>query len=170
MPTVLRGRRLRHLPRRQVALERPVQLARPAAAQRPRLRLVARPPRTTPPPATPSRNELRAQRRGDRQGDDYSAPFVAKEATTWLKTKRDPAKPFFLAVWTHEPHYPIASAERYEKLHSTIADQEERTYRANVTQLDDAFGMLMKTLDDVGAADSTRSCSSRATTGPRGMA
>ena len=87
--------------------------------------------------------------------DDYSAPFVAQEATTWLKTKRDPAKPFFLAVWTHEPHYPIASAERYEKLHTTITDQEERTYRANVSQLDDAFGTLMKTLDEIGATDST---------------
>ncbi|MFM8497959.1 MAG: sulfatase [Planctomycetia bacterium] len=87
--------------------------------------------------------------------DDYSAPFVAREATTWLKTKRDPAKPFFLTVWTHEPHYPIASADRYEKLHATITDPEERTYRANITQLDDAFGTLMKTLDEIGAADST---------------
>ncbi|MCE9630308.1 MAG: sulfatase-like hydrolase/transferase [Planctomycetia bacterium] len=89
------------------------------------------------------------------KADDYSAPFVAQEAATWLKTKRDPKKPFFLTVWTHEPHYPIASAERYEKLHAAIADPEERTYRANVTQLDDAFGLLMKTLDEIGAADST---------------
>jgi arylsulfatase A len=87
--------------------------------------------------------------------DDYSAPFIAKEAATWLKTKRDPAKPFFLAVWTHEPHYPIASAERYEKQHAGVTDPEERTYRANVTQLDDAFGMLMKALDEIGATDST---------------
>lgn len=87
--------------------------------------------------------------------DDYSAPFIAKEAVSWLKTKRDPAKPFFLAVWTHEPHYPIASAERYEKQHAGIADREERTYRANVTQLDDAFGMLIQALDEVGAAGNT---------------
>jgi arylsulfatase A len=87
--------------------------------------------------------------------DDYSAPFIAKEAARWLKTERDPAKPFFLAVWTHEPHYPIASAEKYEKQHAGIADPEERTYRANVTQLDDAFGMLMKALDEIGATDST---------------
>ncbi len=87
--------------------------------------------------------------------DDYSAPFIAKEAATWLKTERDPAKPFFLAVWTHEPHYPIASAEKYEKQHAGIADPEERAYRANVTQLDDAFGMLMKAVDEIGATDST---------------
>ena len=87
--------------------------------------------------------------------DDYSAPFIAREAVKWLTTKHDPAKPFFLAVWTHEPHNPIASAERYEKLHAGIADAEERTYRANITQLDDAFGTLMKTLDEIGATDST---------------
>jgi arylsulfatase A len=87
--------------------------------------------------------------------DDYSAPFIAGEAVTWLKEKRDTTKPFFLAVWTHEPHYPIASAERYQELHGTIADPEERTYRANVTQLDDAFGTVMKALDDMGVADKT---------------
>ena len=89
------------------------------------------------------------------KADDHSAPFIAKEAVSWLKTKRDPQKPFFLAVWTHEPHYPIASAERYEKLHAGVADPVERTYRANVTQLDDAFGMVMKALDDLGVADDT---------------
>jgi len=87
--------------------------------------------------------------------DDYSAPFIAREAVEWLTTKRDPAKPFFLAVWTHEPHYPIASAERYEKLHAGIADPEERTYRANITQLDDAFGAVMKALDKLGVSDDT---------------
>jgi len=89
------------------------------------------------------------------KADDHSAPFIAKEAIGWLKEKRDPQKPFFLAVWTHEPHYPIAAAERYEKLHAAVADPVERTYRANVTQLDDAFGQLMATLADLKLADST---------------
>ena len=87
--------------------------------------------------------------------DDYSAPFIAKEAVMWLREKRDAEKPFFLAVWTHEPHDPIASAERYEKLHAALADPEERTYRANITQLDDAFGTVMKALDEQGVADNT---------------
>ena len=89
------------------------------------------------------------------KADDYSAPFITKEASRWLKEKRDPKKPFFLAVWTHEPHYPIASEERHEQLHASIADREERTYRANITQLDDAFGQLMKTVDDMQLTDST---------------
>ena len=87
--------------------------------------------------------------------DDYSAPFIAKEAVMWLREKRDAEKPFFLAIWTHEPHDPIASAERYEKLHAAIADPEERTYRANIAQLDDAFGTVMQALDEQGVADNT---------------
>jgi iduronate 2-sulfatase len=87
--------------------------------------------------------------------DDYSAPFIAGEAVRWLEQKRDADKPFFLAVWTHEPHYPIASAERYQELHEAIADPRERTYRANVSQLDDAFGTVMKALDKLGVAENT---------------
>jgi choline-sulfatase len=87
--------------------------------------------------------------------DDHSAPFIAREAVTWLSERRDRDKPFLLAVWTHEPHYPIASAERYERLHEDLTDPQERTYRANVTQLDDAFGMVMRALDEQGVADDT---------------
>ena len=87
--------------------------------------------------------------------DAYSAPFIAQEAASWLETERDPTKPFFLAVWTHEPHFPIASAERYQQQHAGIADLEERTYRANITQLDDAFGTVMDSLDNLGVSNST---------------
>lgn len=33
----------------------------------------------------------------------YSALLVVDEAIDWLKNRRDPSRPFFLAVWTHEP-------------------------------------------------------------------
>jgi arylsulfatase A len=89
------------------------------------------------------------------KADDHSAPFIAAEAIRWLDGRKDPARPFFLTVWTHEPHYPIASAERYEAVHASVADPVERTYRANVTQLDDAFGRLMQALEAKGLAEST---------------
>jgi len=96
-------------------------------------------------------------RNGQKVGkaDDHSAPFVAGEAVRWLEARRDPAKPFFLAVWTHEPHYPIASADRYERLHAGVSDPVERTYRGNVTQLDDAFGTVMKALDKLNVSGNT---------------
>ena len=36
-----------------------------------------------------------------------------KEAIHWLKDIRDPAKPFVLSIWVHEPHLPIATDEPF---------------------------------------------------------
>lgn len=90
---------------------------------------------------------------GQMQG--YSAPLVVTEAITWLKEKRDKSKPFFLAVWTHEPHYPIKSDPNFKALYPDLTDDLQREHHANVTQMDHAFGMLMKTLDEQKLADST---------------
>jgi len=90
---------------------------------------------------------------GQMQG--YSAPLVVSEAVTWLKEKRDPAKPFFLAVWTHEPHYPIKSDPTFKALYPDLTDDVQREHHANVTQMDHAFGNLMKALDEQKLTDST---------------
>ena len=87
--------------------------------------------------------------------EDYSAPFIATEAAAWLKEKRDPAKPFFLTVWSHEPHYPIAAAERFKAMHADEPDPVTREYLADVTQMDHAFGAVLKVLDELKAADDT---------------
>jgi arylsulfatase A len=77
----------------------------------------------------------------------YAAPLVVNEAIQWLTRERDKARPFFLAVWTHEPHYPIKSDPRFKLLYPELTDEVQREHHANVTQLDFAFGELMKTLD-----------------------
>jgi arylsulfatase A len=86
---------------------------------------------------------------------DYSAPFLAKEAITWLRKHRDKSKPFLLAVWTHEPHYPIKSAPEFKAIYHDIQDEVQRAHHANVTQLDHAFGQLMQALDDLQLTDNT---------------
>ena len=85
----------------------------------------------------------------------YSAPLVVEEALTWLKEKRDPAKPFFLAVWTHEPHYPIKSDPKFKALYPTLTDDIQREHHANVTQMDHAFGNLMSALKDLQLSENT---------------
>jgi arylsulfatase A len=89
------------------------------------------------------------------QMEGYSAPLVVSEAVTWLKEKRDATKPFFLAVWTHEPHYPIKSDPKFKALYPDLTDDVQREHHANVTQMDHAFGNLMKALDEQKLADST---------------
>jgi arylsulfatase A len=87
--------------------------------------------------------------------DDYSAPFLAKEAATWLKEQRDPNKPFFITLWTHEPHYPIKSAAEFKARYPTLTDEVQREHHGNVTQMDHAFGLLMKALDEQKIRDNT---------------
>ena len=87
--------------------------------------------------------------------EGYSAPLIVDEATAWLKQHRDKSKPFLLSVWTHEPHYPIKAAPEFKAKYPDLTDDVQREHHANVTQLDHAFGKLMRTLDELKLADNT---------------
>jgi arylsulfatase A len=87
--------------------------------------------------------------------EGFSAPLVVGEAIDWLKTKRDPKKPFFLAVWTHEPHLPIESDPEFQKPYAKIENPDVRQHHGNVTQLDHAFGTLNKALSELKLTDNT---------------
>lgn len=87
--------------------------------------------------------------------EGYSAPLIVDEATAWLKQHRDKSKPFLLSVWTHEPHYPIKAAPDFKAKYPDLTDDVQREHHANVTQLDHAFGKLMRTLDELKLADNT---------------
>ena len=87
---------------------------------------------------------------GETEG--YSAQLVAGEAAHWLKNIRDPEKPFVLSVWFHEPHSPIATDPRFEKLYD---GHENSKYMGNITQLDHALGMVLDALDDAGVSENT---------------
>lgn len=85
----------------------------------------------------------------------FSAPLVANEGVRWLKEIRDKEKPFLLSVWTHEPHLPISSGEKFMKPYSKIKDEGIRQFYGNISQLDHAFGIVMKGLDELGLRDNT---------------
>lgn len=87
--------------------------------------------------------------------EGYSSQLVVDEGIKWLNDGRDKSKPFFLAVWVHEPHLPIESDPKFQKLYEKIEDADTRQHHGNVTQLDDAFGRLMKVLDEQKLADNT---------------
>lgn len=90
---------------------------------------------------------------GEREG--YSGRLVADEAVRWLTTLRDRSKPFFLFVCFHEPHEPIATDKRFTDLYPFPDDPSRAAHHGNITQMDDAFGRLMRTLDGQGLRDST---------------
>jgi arylsulfatase A len=86
--------------------------------------------------------------------EGYSAHLVVDEANRWLTEIRDKTKPFFLFVCFHEPHEPIASDEKYSRLYPS-GDPSYSAHHGNITQMDDAFGRLMSTLEEQKLRDTT---------------
>ncbi len=87
--------------------------------------------------------------------EGFAAVLVVEEAIDWLKKRSNRAGPFFLTVWTHEPHLPIESDPQFIAMYPDLEDPNHAQHHANVTQLDHAFGMLMKALDDMNLAKNT---------------
>lgn len=85
--------------------------------------------------------------------EGYAAHLVADEAIDWLDT-RDKTKPFFAYVCFHEPHEPIASDSKYTALYPH-EDPAYSAHHGNITQMDDAFGRLMRKLDEDGLRENT---------------
>lgn len=102
-------------------------------------------------------NPVNYVRNGEEVGrmEGPSAVIAASEAVSWLKARKDPKTPFFITVWTHEPHLPIESAPQYMEPYADIEDEGLRQHHGNITQLDDAFGQLMAAIDEMGYRDNT---------------
>ncbi len=116
-------------------------------------------------------------RNGEKVGrvEGWYCDVIVREASEWLTNIRDKNKPFFLLIESHEPHTPISPPSEYSlKYVSGELDSLEglinyggvmrpeedfpdlrKEYYGTVSQLDDAFGRLMKTIDDIGERDNT---------------
>jgi len=90
---------------------------------------------------------------GEIQGN--SAGIIVDEATEWIGERKKPEHPFFLTVWTHEPHTPIGTAEEFKVPYNDDLPEKKRDYYGNVTQIDAAFGKLMAYLDEQQLSDNT---------------
>ncbi len=84
-----------------------------------------------------------------------SSHLAVAEAIHWLESRTDKSKPFFITVWTHEPHMPIESASQYMQPYTDLKDEGLRQHHGNITQLDAAFGKLMAALDEMKYDDNT---------------
>ena len=81
-----------------------------------------------------------------------SSTLIAQEAIDWLTSTWDRSQPFCLFVWFHAPHEPIATDREFMDPYEGHA---EAIYYGNVTQMDHAFGRLMKALDEMNLRDET---------------
>jgi len=85
----------------------------------------------------------------------YSAQIIAQEFANWIHKTRTADKPFFITVWFHEPHGPISSDPRFMARYGNDADVKLKQYLGNITQIDEAVGTIVKSLEAAGLTDNT---------------
>src|SRR5262249_25011779 len=88
---------------------------------------------------------------GNLQGP--SAHIVVAEAIQFLDA--NPGKPFFLNLWFHETHEPVAAAPEFLNLYPKEANLDRQHYYGDGSQVDSAIGKLLKYLNDHKAREST---------------
>ena len=88
------------------------------------------------------------------QLEGYSCQIVVDEAIAWLNEHRDNDSPFFLNVWFHEPHAPIAAPADIVKNYGKAKDSAA-IYSGTIDNTDRAIARLLKKLAEVDAPENT---------------
>lgn len=112
----------------------------------------------TPSKAVPSHlNPTNFIRNGNPTGEiqGNSSGILVEEAMDWLDRMHQANRPFFLNLWTHEPHTPIGTEARFRQGYDPALPPKVRDYYGNITQMDHAFGRLCTFLEERGLAENT---------------
>jgi arylsulfatase A len=87
--------------------------------------------------------------------EGFSAQIVATEFVKWMDNHCKKDKPFFVTVWFHEPHGPVNSDPKFVDRYKKLNDPSMKQYLANVTQIDEGVGSIVKSLKEHGVYDDT---------------
>jgi arylsulfatase A len=86
--------------------------------------------------------------------EGYSCQLVVDEAIHWLDKRENPDQPFFLNVWFHEPHAPIAAPDDIVGAYGKIDDQGA-IYSGTIENEDRAIGRLLNKLAEIAPLEDT---------------
>ena len=84
----------------------------------------------------------------------YACQLVVDEAITWLEQKHTKEKPYFLNIWFHEPHAPLAAPDELVSKYGQLNDPAA-IYSATIDNTDRAISRLMAKLKKIGSLDNT---------------
>lgn len=107
--------------------------------------------------AAPShRDPVNFYRNGKRVGkiEGYASHILADEAIGWLDKERKKDQPFFLNIWFHEPHSPLAAPAEIVAKYGDLKD-EAALYSATVDNTDRAIARLLAKLKAMGELENT---------------
>ncbi len=87
--------------------------------------------------------------------EGYSCQLVADEAIGWLEEQRsDDEAPFFLNVWFHEPHAPIAAPDEIVDQYGAEKDQAA-IYSGTIDNTDRAIARILAKLREIADPEET---------------
>jgi len=109
--------------------------------------------------AEPShRNPETFIRNGERVGklEGYACQLVVDEGIAWLDRHQAtrPDKPFFLNVWFHEPHAPIAAPDEITEVYGDAKDKAA-IYSGTIDNTDRAIARLLEKLAAIDKPENT---------------
>ena len=107
--------------------------------------------------AEPSqRNPATFIRNGEPVGEieGYSCQIVVDEAIAWLDAAPAKDKPFFLNVWFHEPHAPIAAPDEIVSEYGDLKNKNA-IYSGTIDNADRAIARLLAKLKEIAPAEDT---------------
>lgn len=86
--------------------------------------------------------------------EGYSCQLAVDEAISWLDSRKNSGHPFFLNVWFHEPHSPIAAPDEITAVYGEVKDQAA-VYSGTIDNTDRAITRLLAKLGEMGAPEDT---------------
>ena len=86
------------------------------------------------------------------KGDDTG--IIIDQAMPFIEKSIKAGQPYLSVIWTHTPHLPIVTQDKYKQQYSQYTN-EEQLYFGAVTALDDQIGRLMAFLEEKGGLDNT---------------
>jgi arylsulfatase A len=86
--------------------------------------------------------------------EGYSCQLVVDEAIMWLDNHRDKYAPFYLNIWFHEPHSPLAAPDDIVKQYNS-KEKKSNLYSGTIDNTDRAIARLIKKLEEIAPVENT---------------
>jgi arylsulfatase A len=86
--------------------------------------------------------------------EGFACQIVVDEAIKWLEEREESDKPFFLNLWFHEPHAPLAAPSANVSQYGELIDPAA-TYSGTIDNTDQAIARLLKKLEQVDSPENT---------------
>ena len=98
-------------------------------------------------------SRVSAQPRGGKEENFYTTDAYGARAAEWVGKQK--GKPFFLYLPFNAQHAPLEAPKKYLDRFADIKDEKRRTFAAMMSAMDDAVGLVLAQVREMGEEDNT---------------